>query len=382
MEIESEQPMKQGRFIILTWGIQYGSASTNRLLAYADAVSRQGYETQMVALLRLSQGASRSENGVKITGLFPCRIKNGLFSKLMSFFSTVWFLLFKVRKEDRLLLYSSAEYLPLFLLLRRKQTFFEVTECPDLFPPRSYPFSYYMCLWKKLEGIFVISSNLKRYFVAHGVNPARVHIINMIVDTARFDGVVRNQCGEKFIAYCGNICSDSKDGVEDLLRAFIRYHEAFPDRKLYVIGPVVSQIQKKEYDGLVNDAGLADQVVFTGSVSPSVIPQYFVDAEMLVLARPDNVQSQYGFPTKLGEYLLSGRPVVLTDVGNISDFLTDEQSAFIACPGDIDDIARKMTAVSSSPAVADSVGRIGKAVALKYFNSSSETEKLLSIIFK
>lgn len=373
--------MKQRRFIIVTWSIYYGTASTNRLLAYADAAARQGYETEVVTLLRLSLGDFRPGNGVTVRGLLPCRIQNGVVSKLVSFFSTIGFLLFMVRREDRLLLYGSAEYLPLFLFLRRRQTFFEVTECPDLTPPKCYPFIYYMRLWKKLEGIFVISSNLKCYFVERGVNPERVHIINMIVDSARFCGIERKSNGEKFIAYCGNVFNDSKDGLGDLFGAFAKYHEAFTDRKLYIIGPIAFQALKEEYDNRLQKAGLAGQVVFTGSVSPSAILQYFVDAEMLILARPDNIQAKYGFPTKLGEYLLSGRPVVVTDVGNISDFLSDGQTAFVARPGDIDNIAQKMADVSSDPSLATTIGQAGKAVALSQFNSKIETEKLLSTMF-
>ena len=108
-----------------------------------------------------------------------------------------------------------------------------------------------------------------------------------------------------------------------------------------------------------------DSVVFTDSVSPTTIPQYFVDAEMLVLARPNNIQAKYGFPTKLGEYLLSGRPVVLTDVGNITDYLKDGVSAFIAKPGDINCISDKMMEVSANPEKNDSVAIAGKEVAMK-----------------
>lgn len=124
-----------------------------------------------------------------------------------------------------------------------------------------------------------------------------------------------------------------------------------------------------------------DSVVFTDSVSPTAIPQYFVDAEMLVLARPDNIQAKYGFPTKLGEYLLSGRPVVLTDVGNISDFLVDGKNAFIAEPGNIKSISNKMIEVSNNPDRANTIAIAGKETALDEFNSIKETRKILSIMF-
>ena len=214
------------------------------------------------------------------------------------------------------------------------------------------------------------------------MEPERVHVINMIVDFSRFEGVKKNPDAEKYIAYCGNVNKDNKDGVGELIASFVRYHEKYPDRKLYIIGPIVSKEQKEEYENYLDSLNALDSVVFTGAVSPSLIPQYFVNAEMLVLARPDNVQARYGFPTKLGEYLLSERPVVLTEVGNISNFLTDGQSAYIAQPGNIESISNKMMGVSSDSENANIVGNAGKDVAMRDFNSATETEKLLSIMFE
>ena len=204
----------------------------------------------------------------------------------------------------------------------------------------------------------------------------------MIVDSNRFNGIQRNQKVENYIAYCGNVNKDGKDGVRDLIASFVRYHERYTDRKLYIIGPIVSKEQKKEYEEYLKLSNALDSVVFTDSISPDTIPQYFVDAEMLVLARPNNIQAKYGFPTKLGEYLLSGRPVVLTDVGNITDFLVDGQSAFIAKPGDVKSISDNMLKVSDNPYSANIIANNGKRIALNNFNSLIETKKLLSIMFK
>lgn len=79
--------------------------------------------------------------------------------------------------------------------------------------------------------------------------------------------------------------------------------------------------------------------------------------------------------------MLSERPVVLTNVGNISDFLEDNQSAFIAEPGDIYGISDKMIEVSSNPMKADTIAKNGKKVAIKEFNSSIETAKLLKCLY-
>ena len=44
---------RKGKFYILNWIFSYGSASSNRLLAYANSAAEQGYEVEIVAFLRL-----------------------------------------------------------------------------------------------------------------------------------------------------------------------------------------------------------------------------------------------------------------------------------------------------------------------------------------
>lgn len=60
------------------------------------------------------------------------------------------------------------------------------------------------------------------------------------------------------------------------------------------------------------------------------MPQMLKNAEALVLDRPNSLQAQYGFPTKLGEYLLTGNPVVVTKVGDIPLYLKDGVSALLS----------------------------------------------------
>ena len=60
------------------------------------------------------------------------------------------------------------------------------------------------------------------------------------------------------------------------------------------------------------------------------VPQLLMDSEVLALDRPNSIQAQCGFPTKLGEYLLTGNPVVVTKVGDIPLFLEDGVSALLA----------------------------------------------------
>ena len=118
-----------------------------------------------------------------------------------------------------------------------------------------------------------------------------------------------------------------------------------------------------------------------GEVSANEIPQLLKNAQVLVLARPDNLQAKNGFPTKLGEYLLTANPVVITNVGDIPLFLKDGESAFIARPGNVKNIAEKIYYAVGHQDEANRIGEQGRLVALKYFNYKIEAEKIINVIF-
>ena len=104
------------------------------------------------------------------------------------------------------------------------------------------------------------------------------------------------------------------------------------------------------------------------------------NATILALDRPNNLQAKYGFPTKLGEYLQTGNPVVITRVGDIPIFFKDGESALIAEPENPESFAEKLCWAIEHPVEAREIGIKGKHVADIHFNSLLETKKIINVI--
>ena len=230
-----------------------------------------------------------------------------------------------------------------------------------------------------LSGLFVISNPLREYYENLGIDPSKIHVLNMTVDVERFKNIKKAACREKYIAYCGNV-SNNKDGVDILIKSFALVCKKHPDVKLYIIGKTPSQTEASDNLRLIKSLGIEERIVFTGVVSSEQMPQLLKDAMVLALARPDNLQAKYGFPTKLGEYLLTENPVVVTSVGDIPLFLKDGVSALLSEPSNVEMFAEKLLWALDNPGEASAVGKAGAAVAAEFFNSDIETKKLLSVI--
>ncbi len=93
-------------------------------------------------------------------------------------------------------------------------------------------------------------------------------------------------------------------------------------------------------------------------------------SSVLLAPLHDDIRSEARFPTKIAEYLGSGRPVVTTDVGEISRYLTDGETAFIAPAADVASFARKICEALDHPAKADSIGQAGAQLAASQFDYS------------
>lgn len=259
----------------------------------------------------------------------------------------------------------------------------EVTEHPFIgdigILSRLNIFLYVRLFVCKLDHLFVISRSLHEYFVCHTKrsNCCRISILNMIVESDLFENVVTSRYNPaREIVYVGTMYGN-KDGVYDLVEAFNIIMNDYPDVKLIIVGDNTLSDEM----GLINDAIFEcpdpSRIVFTGRLDRNDVIKLISRAYCLALSRPNNVQAKYGFPTKLGEYLATERPVVVTSVGDIPIFLRDGETAFIASPDDAQSFAGKLRLCLDNPDYADEIGKNGKALVFSAFNYFLEAKKIV-----
>ena len=152
------------------------------------------------------------------------------------------------------------------------------------------------------------------------------------------------------------------------------------DVKLYIIGNGAGSDDLEKLKAQVSRLNLEGKVVFTGKVHRDDIPQYLCNASALALARPSGLQSHGGFPTKLGEYLSTGNPVAVTNVGEISSYLADGVNAFIAEPDSVEAFAEKLDFILSNAAIAAKVGLTGREVVLSTFTYKVQSKRIVDFI--
>jgi glycosyltransferase involved in cell wall biosynthesis len=240
-------------------------------------------------------------------------------------------------------------------------------------------FIYLNFVCKLFDGFVVITRKLQQYLTPYLRRNCAVCLLPILVEPERFmnSGTVIK---EKYIAYCGSMQGD-KDGVPVLLDAFNLLMKEFPDLKLFLIGSTKFEGFNALKDK-IKHLDLESNIVFTGIADRDHLPAILTNALMLVLARPDNKQAEGGFPTKLGEYLATGKPVVVTKVGEIPDYLQDNVNAFIAAPNDALDFANKMKQVLQNYDRSIEIGLQGQKLAQTFFNYKIQGRQLANWLEK
>lgn len=186
---------------------------------------------------------------------------------------------------------------------------------------------------KLFDGFICISDVLVDFCRDHGRKGAKIIKIPMTVDVKEVESIVggSDDIGD-YVCYAGSL-SEKKDGVETLRSA-------------------CSEFDLRILNGLPRREAL----------------RTMSKARCLVLARSDSQQARAGFPTKLGEYLALGRPVVVTKVGEIPRFLGDGRTAYLVEPGNAESLTNKLREVFADRERAEKIGLAGKEVAKSCFD--------------
>ena len=125
----------------------------------------------------------------------------------------------------------------------------------------------------------------------------------------------------------------------------------------------------------INNLKIKPFVKFTGYISEEKLKELTYSAKILVLAKPMNRQNSYNSATKVGEYLLTERPVILSNVDTASEVLKDNIDIFLAEPT-AKEISEKIKYVISNYEDALAIGKKGKITATAKFGYINQTKNI------
>lgn len=365
---------------------QTGMASANRMLSIGRGLVERGHEVSIVT----SQSDRGKIESFMVDGVTCCCVTNTKANenKIQRAFHYVQFIMrltrhvFANRKRiECIIVYTYLK--PVIFAVYGVSLLLSI---PLISEQSEYPFHLIHSeeskgnLWRKMQGfielhvlpkmyvgMIVMTRSLLTYLSPRVRRDCVLAHVPMTVDTNRFACA----CGPcefdfDYIAYCGDM-SNNKDGVDDLIKAFTLIASAYPKLHLVLFGNAfdadIARLKK-----ISQQTGVESRILFTGRKMRDEMPNLLQNAKILALARPANIQAAGGFPTKLGEYLASARPVVVTKVGEIQDYLVDRKHAYLAEPSSPESVAACFREILDNYGQALIVGGGGMKLAQRVFS--------------
>jgi len=324
----------------------------------------------------------------KYSALTTVRSKYFIIRQVVDIFSLLnaAVITFQKRKQTDVLLVVSNNAVQILLfklmaLITKKVIILEKSEFPFIFKKKNPSTSVYQRLYIKhiyrlFDGIIVISKSLEAYFMTKKKHSAKLLLVPIIVDSQVFIDTTDSPRLTDEVVYAG-ILNQSKDGILDIIDAFCRLNQIYKDKKLILIGDIEASECKEEIYNSILKHNVEDSVIITGYLPRSEVVARLKKAEVLILAKPASLQSEHSFPTKVGEYLATGKPVVLTNVGCVNQYLTDGINAFIAEPNNIESLSGKLLEVYSDYKRSLEIGSRGRQVAFNQFDYKNQTNVII-----
>ena len=357
--------------ILTTANFPHGQAATSRVKSYALALQGEGCQVEIISTqnakplpgrVLLSRGIC---DGIAYEVLLT---KEQQMPKIIRYLWAylgpallIWSSIRTLRSTDVYLLYMSTIWsrLALVLIFRvfRKNFAVEVNEFPSSAEgsrltrlPMVRSFNQFMILrviFPLVPKFIVISQALER-LAGNYASTTRTLRLPIFYKELPFSEPQSDKVRRAPYLFHAGSLSDQKDGIVAVFEAFVAAHKQLwlncgVRLRFLLTNKQTLPVTWRRIERILSDANLTDFVEITGHCTDKQLANYLEGALALVINKPVNLQNNHNFPTKLGEYLASGRPVIFGgECNEANSYLHHRQNSFVLKPNDVSGMACTM----------------------------------------
>ena len=139
------------------------------------------------------------------------------------------------------------------------------------------------------------------------------------------------------------------EGVGYLVKAFAQIVEDNPSARLIIAGRLGETDEYDDIKGLVKYYRLNESVITPGWVTTDDVVGIYSRADVLVLPQINDEFAVAALPTKLAEYSNVRTAIIATNVGDVSLYFTDNETAILVPDSDVDALASAMRSLLADP---------------------------------
>lgn len=223
--------------------------------------------------------------------------------------------------------------------------------------------------------IIVISKPLEKLYRFH----PKLYRIPVLVDIKRFEKQNKHNISYPIKTIFLGTLTKKKDAVFELIHAIIENKSTFENKiELTLIGDgnkhILNNLEQK-----IEMYKLQKIVTINSPIQSEKVPNELIKYDVAILIRKKNIQTSFGFSTKLGEYLAAGLPVLTNDISDNKQYLKDGNDSFFINQVSINEISSKIKEIIESRDNLKLMRESARNTAKKYFSNLTYKEQLINI---
>ena len=234
---------------------------------------------------------------------------------------------------------------------------------------------FYESKQRLFDGMIIMTKQLCTYYARFSEKNDFVFFLPMTIDVNRFSGITANK--KPYIAVVFG--THNRDGLADSIRSYIDYVKMYNGAwELLLIGNFSKMPNRSELEQIIENSKISDRIHIFGVARLDEMPQLLADASCLMTTPTEYVSG--GFPTKLGEYMLSGTPVVSTIAGELLDYIEPDKDMLMCLPSEMHKIPTLLKYVETHPEESSFLAINAKQKAQLFFNAATYVENLAKFL--
>ncbi|MCI0747462.1 MAG: glycosyltransferase family 4 protein [Verrucomicrobia subdivision 3 bacterium] len=167
-------------------------------------------------------------------------------------------------------------------------------------------------------------------------------------------------------------------GLSLLASAFAEFAPQYPQSRLVIVG---DGPERELLMAQLEDFGLRERAVFTGSVSPDRIPSLIASMDVAVAPYPP-LDHFYFSPLKVFEYMAAGRAIVASRIGQIEKIIEHNDTGWLVAPGDVAALAEALRTLHDQPDLRRRLGAQARDCVLGQHTWEQNVRKVLSLVLQ
>lgn len=218
--------------------------------------------------------------------------------------------------------------------------------------------------------IICVSEPLKSYLTSTWSVPGeKIVVFPNVADVQRFrpdpqaSAEVRASLGvgtHPLVIFVGNFYQ--WHDVNTLLDAFAQVLKTYPGTRLVLVG---DGAKRQEMIRRAADLGLDKTAQFTGLVTHTEVPRLLAAADVAVVPYPPMETDLWLSPLKLFEYMASGKAVIASAVGQLTEVIQNDHNGLLVPPGDVPALTTALQRLIGDPDLRSRLGQQAREDAVR-----------------